>query len=189
MLSIGGSAAALPANELRPPRGANAVALAQSISGWELVNAANRWTVDPPSSTESISLTYRRHGRDIEVVIVEPLSPNIKLPESRLAPHDGLVWRQKQVQQEEACAVSRCIRFLHSTWQRDKGQQLRHVYYAYSIGSFTTESKLALRAVHGWQRVTGGRDNPRLIGFISDDVVLDVDDLGATFDMLRSAVD
>jgi exosortase len=189
MLLIGGSAAALPANELRPPRGAHAMALAQSISGWELVRPADTWTVDPPTRTESISLTYRRHGRDIEVVIVEPLSPDIKLSESRLAPHDEGVWRQKQIQREAACAVPRCIRLLHSTWQRDKGQQLRHVYYAYSFGSFSTESKLAFRVAQGWQRLTGGRDQPRLIGFISDDAVLDIDELGAAFNTLRSAVD
>jgi exosortase/archaeosortase family protein len=189
MLLIGGSAAALPANELRPARGAHAIALARIIPGWELVKPAGTWTLDPATRTESTGLTYRRQGRDIEVVIVEPLSPDIKLPESRLAPHDGAVWRQKQVQHESACAVSRCVRFLHSTWLRDKSQQLRHVYYAYSLGGFTTESKLAFRAAQGWQRLTGRRDHPRLIGFSSDDAVLDVDELGAAFDILRSAVD
>jgi exosortase/archaeosortase family protein len=188
MLLIGGSAAALPANELRPARGAHALALAQNISGWDLVKPAETWTVDPATRTESISLTYRRNGRDIEVVIVEPLSPNVKLSESRLTPHDGAVWRQKQVQHGSACAVSRCVRFLHSTWLRDKTQQLRHVYYAYSLGSFTTDSKLAFRAAHGWQRLTGRRNYPRLIGLISDDAVLEVDELGAAFDVLRSAV-
>jgi exosortase len=189
MLLIGGSAAALPANELRPARGAHAPALAQSISGWDLVKPAETWTVDPATRTESTSLMYRRNGRDIEVVIVEPLSPDIKLPESRFAPHDGAVWRQKQVQRESACAVSRCVRFLHSTWLRDKSQQLRHVYYAYSLGGFTTDSKLAFRAAQGWQRLTGQRDHPRLIGFISDDTVLEVDELGTAFDTLRTAVD
>jgi exosortase len=189
MLLIGGSAAALPANELRPPRGAHALGLAQNISGWDLVKPAKTWTVDPATRTESTSLTYRRQGRDIEVVIVEPLAPDIKLPESRLAPHDGGVWRQKQVQREATCVVSRCIRFLHSTWLRDKSQQLRHIYYAYSLGGFTTESKLAFRAAQGWQRLTGRRNHPRLIGFISDDAVLDVDELGAAFDMLRLGVD
>ena len=189
MLLIGGSAAALPANDLRPARGAHALGLAQNISGWDLVKPAETWTVDPATRTESISLTYHRNGRDIEVVIVEPLSPNSKLPESRLTPHDGAAWRQKQVQHESACAVSRCVRFLHSTWLRDKSQQLRHVYYAYSLGSFTTDSKLALRAAHGWQRLTGGRDHPQLIGLISDEAVLDIDELGAAFDTLRSAGD
>jgi len=189
MLLIGGSAAALPANELRPARGAHAPALAQSISGWDLVKPAETWTVDPATRTESTSRMYRRNGRDIEVVIVEPLSPDIKLPESRFAPHDGAVWRQKQVQRESACAVSRCVRFLHSTWLRDKSQQLRHVYYAYSLGGFTTDSKLAFRAAQGWQRLTGQRDHPRLIGFISDDTVLEVDELGTAFDTLRTAVD
>jgi exosortase len=190
MLLIGGSAAALPANELRPIRGAHAGSFAQRIAGWELlVRPADVWTVDEKSNTESISLNYRRHDRNVQVVIVEPLSSNTKLPESRLVPHDEGIWRQKQVQHETACAISRCIRFLHSTWQRDKGQHLRHVYYAYSLGSFTTESKLGIRVAQGWQRLTGGRDHPRLIGFISDDAVLDVDELGAAFDALRSAVD
>jgi hypothetical protein len=78
---------------------------------------------------------------------------------------------------------------LHSTWLRDKSQQLRHVYYAYSLGGFTTDSKLAFRAAQGWQRLTGQRDHPRLIGFISDDTVLEVDELGTAFDTLRTAVD
>lgn len=186
MLLIGGSAAALPANELRPPR-VHAGWFPQRMAGWELVQPAADWSVDEPGNTESISLTYRQRGRDIQAVIVEPLSSNAKLPESRLAPHDKDIWRQKQVQREAACAASDCIRLLHSTWQRDKGQQLRHVYYAYSIGSFSTESKLAFRAVHGWHRLTGGRENPRLIGFISDDVAVDVAELGAAFEMLRSA--
>jgi len=186
MLLIGGSAAALPSNELLPPRGVHAGLFAQHISGWELIKPADAWAIDEQTNTESISLIYRRHGRDVEVVMVEPLSSNMKLPESRLAPHDNNVWRQKQLQRESACAASPCVKFVHSTWQRDKGQQLRHVYYAYSIGSFTTESKLAFRAVHGWHRLTGARDHPRLIGFISDDVALDVDELGAAFEMLRS---
>jgi exosortase len=188
MLLIGGSAAALPAGEPRPQRGANAGLFTQSISGWQLVRRGE-WAVDQPSSTESISLTYRNQGRDVDVVIVEPLAPNTKLPESRLAPHAANVWRQKQVQHEATCSVSHCTKFSHSTWERDKGQRLRHVYYAYSIGGFTTESKLAFRVAQGWQRVTRGRDNSRLIGFISDDAVLDVDELGAAFDTLRSAVD
>jgi hypothetical protein len=188
MLLIGGSAAALPAGEPRPQRGANAGLFTQSISGWQLVRRGE-WAVDQPSSTESISLTYRNQGRDVDVVIVEPLAPNTKLPESRLAPHAANVWRQKQVQHEATCSVSHCTKFSHSTWERDKGQRLRHVYYAYSIGGFTTESKLAFRVAQGWQRVTRGRDNSRLIGFISDDAVLDVDELGAAFDRLRSAVD
>ena len=186
MLLIGGSAAALPANELRPPRGTHAIALAQSIPGWDLVKAADGWTVDPATRTESTSLIYRRQGRDIEVVIVEPLSPDIKLPESRLAPNDKSVWRQKQVQREAACNASRCTRFLHSTWLRDKSEHLRHVYYAYSIGSFTTDGKLAFRVAQGWQRLNGRGVHPRLIGFISDDATLDVDELGAAFDLLRS---
>jgi hypothetical protein len=75
-----------------------------------------------------------------------------------------------------------------STWQRDKNRELRHVYYAYSIGGFNTASKFALRAAHGWNRLTGGRDNPRLIGFISEDAATDTNELAAAFQILQSAI-
>ncbi len=122
----------------------------------------------------------------MQVAVVEPLLSNAKLAEAGLAPGDRKVWREKQVQHETACAVSGCIELLHSTWQRDKGHQLRHVYYAYSIGSFTTNSKLALRAMHGWQRLSGARDNRLLIGFISEDAASDINELGAAFEVLQS---
>jgi len=189
MLLIGGSAAALPANEPRLMRGAHAESFAQRIRGWDLVGATGLWVVDEQSNTESISLNYRQHGRDVQVVIVEPLSANAKLPESRLVPRDRGAWRQKQIQHETACAASRCIGVVHSTWQRDKGDQLRHVYYAYTIGSFTTDSKLRLRVVHGWHRLTGGHETPRLIAFMSDAPAPGVDELGSAFGMLLAAVE
>jgi hypothetical protein len=187
MLLIGGTAAALPAGELLPTRSAHAGLFPQNLVGWELAATAAAWSVDESGRSESIRLSYRRNGREIQVAIVEPLSSDAKLAEAGLAPGDSRVWRQKQVQHETACAVSGCIELSHSTWQRDKGHQLRHVYYAYTIGSFTTNSKLALRAMHGWQRLTGARDNRLLIGFISEDAASDIDELGAAFEVLQSA--
>jgi exosortase len=187
VLLIAGSTAGLPTNELRPPRGLQTGLFPHNISGWELANPAAVWSVDQQSGTESISLAYQRNGHDMDVVIVETLSPTAKLPESRLAPRDNNIWREKQVQHEAACVVSDCMPLLHSTWLRDKSQQLRHVYYAYSIGSFTTDSRFALRAAHGWHRLTGGRDNPRLIGFILEDAAPDIDELAAAFQILQSA--
>jgi exosortase len=188
MLLIGGSATALPTNELRPARGAHAGSFALNIAGWDLIKPGAVWSVDEQANTESISLGYRKHGADIQVLIVEPLSSSTKLSESSLTPREDGPWRQKQVQHEAACAASRCIELVHSTWQRDKSHQLRHAYYAYSIGRFTTDSKLAFRAVHGWQRLIGVRDQPRLIGFVSDEAAPDVNELGAAFEVLRSAV-
>ena len=188
-LLIAGSATALPGNELRPPRGVLTALLPQNILGWKLSDPAAAWSVDEQSRTESTSLTYQRNGRDMQVVIVETLSPTAKLPESRLAPHDNNVWREKQIRNETACVVSGCMAFVHSTWQRDKSQQLRHVYYAYSIGRFTTDSRFALRAAHGWNRLTGGRDSPRLIAFVSEDAAADIDELAAAYQSLQSVID
>lgn len=189
MLVIGGSAAALPSNQLRPSRGLDTGLLVPTIAGWELVKPAPVWTIDGETNTESIELTYRHGGGEIRVVVIEPLSSSTKLPESRLVPRDQGVWRQKQIEREAACAGVRCVSLLHSTWQHDKGDELRHVYYAYSIGNFATESKLAIRAAQGWRRLTGTRGAPRLIGFVSDDAVTDLDQLGAAFERIRSAVE
>lgn len=184
---IAGGAAWLPGNEVRAPRGGQPILFPQNISGWELANSAV-WSVDKQRRTESISLTYRRNGHDRHVVIVETLSPTAKLPESGLAPSDKNIWREKQVRNEVACVASNCMALLHTTWQRDKSQQLRHAYYAYSIGNFTTDSRLALRAAHGWQRLVGGRDNPRLIEFISEEAAPDMPELAAAFQIFQSAV-
>jgi hypothetical protein len=158
----------------------------KNISGWDLADSAAVWSIDERERTESISATYHRNGHDMHVVIVDTLSPTAKLPESRLAPHDNNIWRERQADNEVACAASNCIDLRHVTWQRDKSQELRHVYYAYSIGKFTTNSRFALRAAHGWHRLTGGRDTPRLLGLVSEDAVPDIDELAGVFRILQS---
>jgi hypothetical protein len=189
VLLVAGSAAGLPANELRPPRGAQTGSFPQDLSGWKLANPAPAWSVDPQSRTETISLAYQRNGRDMHVVIVETLSPTAKLPESTFAPRDKSIWRERPVEKEAACVGSDCIALVHATWQRDKSQQVRHAYYVYSIGNFSTDSRLALRAAHGWHRLTGGHDNPRLTGFISEDAAPDIRDVAAALRMLQSAAE
>jgi exosortase len=188
VLLVAGGSAGFPTNEARPSRGPQTGLSPDNIAGWKLTNPTAVWSVDAPSRTESISLSYQRNGHDIQVVIIETLSPTAKLPESRLVPHDRNIWREKQVRNEVACLASGCMTLVHSTWQRDKNNELRHVYYAYSIGSFNTASKFGLRAAHGWDRLTGGHDNPRLIGFISEDAATDIDELAAAFRILQSAV-
>jgi exosortase len=189
VLLVAGATAGFPKNEVRPPREPRTDAFPREVSGWKLIDPASAWSVEPQSRTESISLNYRSDGRDMQVVIVETLSPTAKLPESRLAPHDKYIWREKQVRNEAACVASHCMAFVHSTWQRDKSQQLRHVYYAYNVGSFTTDSRFALRAVHGWDRLTGDRGNPRLIGFVLEDTAGDINELAAAFQIFQSAAD
>ena len=186
MLLTVGSGSALATHELRPPHEVQTGSFPQNISGWELTDSAAMWSIDAPGRTESISLTYHRNGHDMHVVIVDTLSPIAKLPESRLAPRDKNIWRERQIE-NEVCVATNCIALRHATWQRDKSQELRHVYYTYSIGKFTTNSKLALRAVHGWHRLTRSGDNPRLIGLVFENAAPDVDELTAVFQILQSA--
>jgi hypothetical protein len=161
----------------------------QNISGWDLATPSAAWSVDQQHSLEFMQLTYRRQDRDMHVEIVETLSPTAKLPESRLAPDDSNIWREKQTRYEEVCAAKRCIAFRHSTWQREKSQELRHIYYAYSIGRFTTESRFALRAIHGWNRLSGRSDSQRLLKLVFEGAAPDSAELSSAFLMLQSAVE
>ncbi|MEP6998280.1 MAG: exosortase-associated EpsI family protein [Betaproteobacteria bacterium] len=186
-LLIAGSAAALPANASQPPRGMPSGVLSAQIAGWARADPTASWAPGDDGQTEAMRLTYQREGHDVEVLIITTLSPTAKLPESRLAPGDRTMWREKPVQNEVGCAGSDCIALRHASWERDHDPQMHHVYFTYSIGSFVTNSRFALRAAHGWRRLTGNRDNPRLIGFISDDA-LDVDELAVAFRAVQSAL-
>jgi exosortase len=186
MLFTVGSGSALATHELRPRHEMQIESFPKNISGWDLADSAAVWSIDERERTESISVTYHRNGHDMHVVIVDTLSPTAKLPESKLAPRDNNIWRERQAENEVACAAFNCIDLRHVTWQRDKSDELRHVYYAYSIGKFTTNSRFALRAAHGWHRLTGGRDNPRLIGLVSEDAVPDIGELAGVFQILQS---
>ena len=188
ILVIIGSFMALPINQPRKPRPAETVGVPQNSRGWQLASPAANWTVDPQNHSESLALTYRRNNRDMQILIVETLSPNAKLFESRLAP-DKQTWREGQIQKQSACVESRCLALLHTTWQRSKSEDQRHVFYSYGIGSFATDSKLLLRAAHSWHRLTGSGNSPRLIGFIFDDAAPTNDDLGAAFQIVQSALE
>lgn len=186
-LLIAGGAAALPATGSRPPQRPPAAAFPQALSGWKLADSPAAWSVDAQSRTASIELTYRRDNRDLKVVIVETRAPTAKLPQWRFAPRDHTVWRERQVRRESGCSAAGCIALVHTTWQRDRSRELRDAYYAYSVGGFTTDSRFAVRATHGWQRLTGGHDNPRMIGFVSADGPADTDEIAAAFVALQAA--
>jgi len=188
-LLIAGSATGLPSKEVRPLRGEQAELFPQTLSEWNLATPAAPWSIDPKGRVESISLTYRRGEREMHVEIVETLSPSAKLPESRVAPGDRKIWREKQTRSEYVCAATNCMALWHATWQREKSQELRHVYHAYGIGSFSTDSKFALRAVHGWNRLSGGHDHPRLIKLVFEDATPDNAELAAAFQTLQAAID
>jgi hypothetical protein len=189
VLLIVGSLLILPISEPRMPRAAQTAAAPQNILGWELASPAAKWIVDPRNQSESLTLTYRRNGHDMHVLIIETLSPGAKLLESQLAPEDKQMWREGQIRKQSACVDSRCLPLLHTTWQRSKSQDQRHVFYSYGIGGFATDSTLSLRAAHGWHRLTGDGNSPRLIAFIFGDAAPAINDVAAAFLILRSALD
>lgn len=187
LLIIGGMGV-LIADPTGSPRGDQAARLPQELAGWRLASSAPAWSVDHDHRLESLTLAYRRNGRELGVVIVEPLAPDAKLPESRLAPGPRSEWREHRIEKQVGCAQSHCMTLVHKTWQRGKGER-RHVYYAYSIGGYVTESPLALRAAHGWHRLTGNGSPPRLIGLIVDEAPLPIDEAAAAFRSIRAVLD
>jgi len=187
-LLIAGTTAGLQTSDLRPPHGNRSGSFPQDLSGWVLVDPGAAWAVDQQKRSESIHLTYRRGAQQLEVAIVEALSPSAKVSESSVTPDDRKIWREKQVGSEEGCVGSNCVVFTHSIWQREKRQRLRHVYFVYSIGNFVTGSKFVSRARQGWNTLTRGRDNPRLIAFTSENPALDIDQLAVMLQAIRAAL-
>jgi hypothetical protein len=189
VLLIVGGVDELTTDASQLPRAVGPEALPQDMLGWRLITPTPGWNVDHANHSEFLILTYRRNGRDIRVVIVELLSPNAKLTESRLAPGSGDDWRENRVEKRVSCVETSCLTLVHKTWLHGKSNELRHTYYAFAIGSHTTESRLQLRALHGWHRLIGSGSNPRLIGLVVDDVPLAVDEAAAAFRMLRATFD
>ena len=166
----------------------------QGVLGWRLATPAPAWEADPVSQSELLTLTYGRSGRVMRVLVVTPLSPNAKLTESRLAPGPGNDWRENRVEKRVGCIEASCLTLMHRTWQRGKSAEHQYVYYAYGIGSYTTESRLALRAMHAWHRIIRSGNDPQLIGVIVEDAPLADDEAAAvvrtfrtTFDAARNA--
>ena len=157
------------------------------ILDWDLVERPTTWFVDGAGSSESIDLTYRGEHGDIRVFVVDGLSSAAKLEQSKLVPHGGGTWREKHVAQEVGCRSAECVSVVHATWQRERSENVRHVYYVYAIGDFVTDSKFAIRAAHGWHRLTGTRDRPRLIAFVTDQTPLEVDRMSAAFEIVLQA--
>jgi len=166
-LLAAGSGAALAAREPAAP-GAPAPVFPASVGEWTLAAPA-RVSVDEDGATRTTALAYRRGDRELGVVVVDALAATAKLPEGALAPHDGSVWREHRRVRESACDADACIDLQHATWQRERSADARSAFYAYGLGAFTTDSRIALRAMHGWQRLGGGASRPRLVGVLADD--------------------
>ena len=153
----------------------------------DLVDEPRTWSVDEAGTSESIGLTYRGEHGDLRVFVVEGLSSATKLQESGLVPRGGGTWREKHVAREVGCRSAECVTVVHATWQRERSDDLRHVYFAYAIGDFVTDSKFAIRAAHGWHRLTGTRIRPRLIAFVTEQTPLEADAMSAAFETVLQA--
>lgn len=152
----------LPNNSARASHGAHTEWLPRSIGDWTLIEPVNQWILDETGNTESLTAFYDRKGETLGVVVFEPMHSAGKLSEQALAPGEKS-WRDMPARRVESCVHIPCQRFLLTTWKRGKAHPPRHTYFAYSVGTFTTESKFALRAANGLQRLRGGTSHPRLI--------------------------
>jgi len=188
VLLILGSVLTFLNDDLPRPRAVEKAVPPRNILGWKLESPESNWTIDARNESATLTLAYRRNGQKMHVLIVQSLSPGAKLSQSQLAPHDNNVWREGGMRRQSACVDSRCLSLVHTTWQRGLGEEQRHVFHSYLIGGFTTDSRVALRLAHGWNRLTGGGSTPRLIAFIFPDGAPSVDEVASAFLVLGSAL-
>lgn len=183
---LAGSGAALATHESPLPSAARSASFPARVGEWTLA-APVAASIDVAGGTQRTTLAYRRGDQELDVIVVDALAASAKLPEAALAPHDGNVWREHKSASEAACADGTCIDVRHETWQREHSTQVRHAFYAYGLGEFTTDSKLALRAMHGWRRLTGSPGQPRLAGVLSNDPASRAGDVAAVLQQVLAA--
>jgi exosortase len=188
-LLIAGSATALPDADPRTPRDLHSPTFPATLAGWTRAQPARGWTVDSQHGTASVASTYEQERHTLEVVVTETLSPTAKLQPIAPAAQAESDWHEKQVRHESGCVPAGCVTFVHTTWQRQGTRELREVFYTYSVGNFTTDSRFAVRAAHGWGRLTESPDRPRMIAFLRDDADADANGMAGAYLALRSAND
>lgn len=193
LLATTGGMAALPGPALVAPRVLVQGDVPSSIAGWQLASEAPTWVVDPATHSQSLALTYHSDrdsgaGRDMQVTVVETRSPTVKLPETVLVPHDRKAWRVGRIGKQTACAGTLCVALLHTGWQRARSKDRRELFYLYASGGQTTDSRLALRMIQGWQRLNGG-GTARLIVVGFDGTAAPLAELAEIFSQLQMALD
>ena len=193
LLVATGGMATLPEPALMAPRVLAQGDVPSSIAGWQLASEAPTWVVDPATHSQSLALRYHRDrdsgaGRDMQVTVVETRSPTVKLPETVLVPQDAKVWRAGRIGKQRACAGTLCVALLHTGWQRARSGDRREIFYLYASGDQTTDSRLALRLIQGWQRLKGG-GTARLIVVGFDGTAAPLPELAEIFSQLQTALD
>jgi exosortase len=193
LLAATGGMAALSVPALEAPRVFARGDVPSSIAGWHLASEAPTWVVDSATHSQSLALIYHRDGdgragRDMQVTVVETLSPSVKLPETALVPQDREAWRVGRIGKQTAGAGTQCVALLHTGWQRARSQDRRELFYLYASGDQTTDSRLALRLIQGWQRLSGG-GAARLIVVGFDGAAAPWAELAEAFSQLQMALD
>jgi exosortase/archaeosortase family protein len=138
-----------------------------SFAGWAPGPGQPAWADDAATGIRSLRMTYVRGGATLEAAIVEAATPAAKLTEAVLLPADTASWHRRGASARQVCAQGRCLDVVHATWVRQEKTQWRHAYYLYSTGSFASGSKLMVRAMHGWQRLTRAPSASRLVGLVA----------------------
>jgi exosortase len=164
------------------------VALPSQLLGWSLTTPSATWVVDAVQRSRSITLAYRHNGKSMQVRIVEMLAADAKLSDSWLVPDSNGTWRSVDTKKQSVCTDSGCVPFLHSTLRRPKHPGQRHAFYSFSIGTFSTDSILALRVAQGWHRFLGDGASPRLIALVFDDKPPATDNIAASLLTLRATL-
>lgn len=163
MIVSGGGSWAIKSGTAAPGEVASLL-VPKAVAGWQLATPGAAWVVSAEEPTRSLSLAYRRDGKTLRVRLVEAISAEAKLLDSDVAPGKTGLWHENRVERLAACVDSVCMNLLHTIWENGKTEALQHVYSTYALGDLYTTSKLKLRAAHGWARLTGSKDRPRLIG-------------------------
>lgn len=171
------------------PTDAQTTLFPENLARWKLASPTTPWSIKPQNNTRLSTATYRSDGMILNVIIIEPMSPEIKLSESDVGPRERNAWFEKNVSSQTGCAGSNCSKLLHTVWIHRETGQYQHIYWTYALGSFLTHSKLAIRAKHGWNTLIGNPSNPRLIGFTLDSALdaQGIDELAAAFRSLNAA--
>jgi len=126
--------------------------------------SSQEWNIDEESRTGSLSLSFRG---DFDVLIVQALPGNNKLPSSSFVPQGDKVWREASVENQTACSHENCFNFKHTTWNRKNSNDLQHIFYTYHVGDFITDSRYIYRMVAGWNQLVGLNQKSGMIIFIT----------------------
>ncbi len=175
----------------QPPAACHAApqTLPVRLLDWTTGEAPSGWEFDVQQQLRRVRATYRFEGREMQAVVVEAGSATAKLPRAVSLVGEAGQWREKLAQTRPLCSAEGCIVVQQKIWSSTRNADQRQMVYVYQVGPFTTASDLSLRAVHGWRRLTGHADRPRLVGLAYDgEAPLTDDMLARLFQALKVAV-